>query len=166
MDEKKDIRVSINSMSSGDSSRSDLELELPEENHELLSKDEQDGQDLEAQSPIIEPSTPAPVEYTVSTSRKLFYLGLYFLLNLAVTLSNKALLRAVSVIANDLGSHKLTNLQGIIPVAIDFRTHICYFNRMHCTSGDWTPQAVQAYCSRELGSHRILHTIHPQHCHL
>lgn len=93
MDEKKDIRVSMNSMDSGDSSRSDPEL--AEENHELLGKVEREAQDLEAQTPA-ETSTPTPVEYSVSTSRKLFYLGLYFLLNLAVTLSNKALLRSVS----------------------------------------------------------------------
>lgn len=92
MNEKKDIRVSINSRDSGDS-RS--EPESAEENHELLDKDEREAQDLEAQTPIAtSPSTP--VEYSVSTSRKLFYLGLYFLLNLAVTLSNKALLRSVS----------------------------------------------------------------------
>lgn len=93
MDEKKDIRVSMNSMDSGDSSRSDPEL--AEENHELLGKVEREAQDLEAQTPA-ETSTPTPVEYSVSTSRKLFYLGLYFLLNLAVTLSNKALLRSAS----------------------------------------------------------------------
>ncbi|KAF2208929.1 hypothetical protein CERZMDRAFT_48365 [Cercospora zeae-maydis SCOH1-5] len=61
------------------------------ENHELLDKDERD---VEAQEVT---STTTPLEYTVSTNKKLTYLGLYFLLNLSVTLSNKALLRAISL---------------------------------------------------------------------
>lgn len=60
------------------------------ENHELLDKDERDVESQE------QPSA-TPLEYTVSTSKKLTYLGLYFLLNLSVTLSNKALLRNASL---------------------------------------------------------------------
>lgn len=37
-----------------------------------------------------------PVEYSVPTSKKLFYLALYFAFNLGLTLSNKALLGHVS----------------------------------------------------------------------
>ncbi|CAK4022223.1 UDP-galactose transporter 1 [Lecanosticta acicola] len=37
--------------------------------------------------------TPAPVEYTVPVARKLLYLGLYFILNLGLTLSNKAVMQ-------------------------------------------------------------------------
>ncbi|KAM3424100.1 hypothetical protein BST61_g11351 [Cercospora zeina] len=60
------------------------------ENHELLDKDERD---IESQ----DTTDNTPREYTVSTSKKLTYLGLYFLLNLSITLSNKALLRTVSL---------------------------------------------------------------------
>lgn len=162
MDEKQDIRVSTGSMSSGDSGS---DLEHAEESHELLNKDEREAQDLEAQSPV-EPSLPAaaPVEYSVSTSRKLFFLGLYFLLNLAVTLSNKALLRMVNYTFGMLHVSQANPAQGIISVVIDIRPHLCYFNRMHSTACDWPPQAIQAYCSRELGSDCFLHIVHPQYC--
>lgn len=36
---------------------------------------------------------PAPVEYTVPAAKKLMYLGLYFILNLGLTLSNKAVMQ-------------------------------------------------------------------------
>ena len=83
-DEKKGYRISINSMESS-------ELSSIHEEEELLSPEEQD---LEAQKSA-QPATTQPAEYAVSTSKKLTYLGLYFLLNLGVTLSNKALLRSV-----------------------------------------------------------------------
>lgn len=58
----------------------------------LLSDSEKD---LEAQLP--DSNQPRALEeYTVSTRRKLTFLALYFLLNLGVTLSNKALLGQVS----------------------------------------------------------------------
>ena len=76
------------------SDRSDMESRT-EENHELLNKDERD---VEAQATSAQTTTTTPLEYTVSTSRKLTFLGLYFLLNLSVTLSNKALLRQVCMI--------------------------------------------------------------------
>ena len=89
MDEKQEYRVSMESSSRSRASS------VREENHELLSKDEHDDRDLESQARDAT-KEDAPVEYTTSTVRKLVYLGLYFLLNLAVTLSNKALLRKVS----------------------------------------------------------------------
>ncbi|KAF7196622.1 GDP-mannose transporter GONST5 [Pseudocercospora fuligena] len=89
MDDKKEYRVSMESSSRSRASS------VREENHELLSKDEQDDRDLESQARDVA-KEDAPVEYTTSTVRKLVYLGLYFLLNLAVTLSNKALLRKAS----------------------------------------------------------------------
>lgn len=82
-----DEKTSRVSMESSDRSEADSRVE---ENRELLGKEERD---LEAATIR---STATPVEYTVSTSKKLVYLGLYFLLNLAVTLSNKALLQTVS----------------------------------------------------------------------
>lgn len=51
---------------------------------------------LEAQMPSSNEPTPAPVEYTVSTSKKLIFLGLYFFLSLGLTLSNKAVMKKVS----------------------------------------------------------------------
>ncbi|KAK4617560.1 UDP-galactose transporter 1 [Fulvia fulva] len=88
MDEKSEMRVSTRSMDSTD--RSELSS-IAEEDHELLEKGERD---LESQA-IIE-QQPTPTEYSTSTSKKLVYLALYFLLNLSVTLSNKALLQGVS----------------------------------------------------------------------
>lgn len=50
--------------------------------------------DLEAQADgQTQEQQPAPAEYSVSTSRKLIFLGLYFLLSLGLTLSNKAVLK-------------------------------------------------------------------------
>jgi hypothetical protein len=51
--------------------------------------------DLEAQLPEADLQATQE-EYTVSTRRKLTFLALYFILNLGVTLSNKALLGQVS----------------------------------------------------------------------
>ncbi|SMR58708.1 unnamed protein product [Zymoseptoria tritici ST99CH_1A5] len=69
-----------------------------EEAHRLLAKEE--PRDIEAQQQFEQlslPQTPTtPIEYSVSTNRKFLYLGLYFLLNLSVTLSNKALLKIAS----------------------------------------------------------------------
>ncbi|EME40968.1 hypothetical protein DOTSEDRAFT_136329 [Dothistroma septosporum NZE10] len=64
---------------------------IVEEDHELLQKGERD---LEA---LATPETQSsPTEYSTSTGKKLVYLALYFLLNLSVTLSNKALLQGLS----------------------------------------------------------------------
>lgn len=87
VDEKKQVRFSVQSMDSSELSS----IHEESEDEELLR--EQD--DLEAQKVAPPPSTQ-PAEYHISTSKKLSYLGLYFLLNLGVTLSNKALLRSVS----------------------------------------------------------------------
>lgn len=62
-----------------------------EEALELL---EQDAKDLEGQT--ASEQLPTPTEYSTSTSRKLLFLGLYFIFNLSVTLSNKGLLKTVS----------------------------------------------------------------------
>ncbi|KAI5362787.1 Putative sugar phosphate transporter domain-containing protein [Septoria linicola] len=89
MEAKEAKRSSIDS-----EGRPDMESQT-EENHELLDKDERDVEALASAS--AESTTNAtPLEYTVSTTKKLTYLGLYFLLNLSVTLSNKALLRIAS----------------------------------------------------------------------
>lgn len=53
------------------------------------------SEDVEAQMPASKESTPAPVEYTVSTTKKLVFLGLYFFLSLGLTLSNKAVMKKV-----------------------------------------------------------------------
>ena len=83
----KGMRESIHSMESND--RSELSS-IAEEGHELLQKGERD---LESQT--ITKTQSTPTEYSTSTSKKLVYLALYFLLNLSVTLSNKALLQGV-----------------------------------------------------------------------
>jgi len=50
--------------------------------------------DLESQDRIPTTLQPtAPVEYQVSLTRKLVFLGLYFILNLGLTLSNKAVMQ-------------------------------------------------------------------------
>ena len=49
---------------------------------------------LESQPAVIE-STATPLEYSVPLGKKLSYLALYFLLNLSLTLSNKAILQQV-----------------------------------------------------------------------
>jgi hypothetical protein len=101
-DEKKDdVRISLQSMDSDDSiiKYDSSRATSMEEAHELLEKEEGRHDDLEAQSAAhaqTQQTTPTPVEYSVSTHRKFLYLGLYFILNLSVTLSNKALLRTVS----------------------------------------------------------------------
>lgn len=90
MDSQRDTRESteFNDRAADMESRTD-------DTHELLHKDERD---VEAHRIPLNPTTTAtPLEYTVSMSKKLTYLALYFLLNLSVTLSNKALLRIVRV---------------------------------------------------------------------
>ena len=120
------------------SDRSDMESRT-EENHELLNKDERD---VEAQATSAQTTTTTPLEYTVSTSRKLTFLGLYFLLNLSVTLSNKALLRQVcmincnQVIATDY-------CLGIISMAPDVLAYACHFDRMHDTASYGADETLQ-----------------------
>lgn len=57
--------------------------------------------DVEAQKPVqqLQPQQIA-TEHTVSLKRKLFFLGVYFILNLVLTLSNKAVLSRVSEVLN------------------------------------------------------------------
>lgn len=76
------------SSSSFDSTRSDLDLKEP-----FLD-------DVEAQHPHATQATPAAssgAEYQVATRTKLMYLGGYFMLNLSLTIYNKAMLGSVSV---------------------------------------------------------------------
>lgn len=57
-----------------------------------------DDDDVEAQ--MVTPAQPPPaqpLEYSTSTTKKLVFLGLYFFLSLGLTLSNKALMKTVSV---------------------------------------------------------------------
>jgi hypothetical protein len=69
--------------------------------------------DLEAQQPILstEKSSPSPLamEYRVPARKKLLYLGGYFLLNLSLTLYNKALLGNVSFV--DTLSYEILTLE-------------------------------------------------------
>lgn len=90
MGEEKGPRVSMES-----GSRSELSS-MSEEDHELLTKAERDLDEQERDAPTQDPDSATPVEYTTSNTKKLVYLALYFVLNLSVTLSNKALLRTVS----------------------------------------------------------------------
>lgn len=111
MDDPKDNRISMET-----SDRSDMESRT-EEIHELLDKDERD---VEAQSASTQTTTATPLEYTVSTSRKLTFLGLYFLLNLSVTLSNKALLRQVRIYFIREQAILLTIVQASYPWLLTF----------------------------------------------
>ena len=54
----------------------------------------EDG-DIEAQETAAIPPAAAPAEYSVSTSKKLVFLCLYFFLSLGLTLSNKAVMSKV-----------------------------------------------------------------------
>ncbi|SMQ54282.1 unnamed protein product [Zymoseptoria tritici ST99CH_3D7] len=95
---KDDRRISFNSMDSDNTLSGTTRAQSMEEAHRLLAKEE--PRDIEAQQQFEQlslPQTPTtPMEYSVSTNRKFLYLGLYFLLNLSVTLSNKALLKIAS----------------------------------------------------------------------
>jgi hypothetical protein len=56
-----------------------------------------DDEDVEAQMATPAQPPPAqPLEYSISTTKKLVFLGLYFFLSLGLTLSNKALMKTVS----------------------------------------------------------------------
>lgn len=57
-----------------------------------------DDEDVEAQmaTPAQQPPVQ-PLEYSTSTTKKLVFLGLYFFLSLGLTLSNKALMKNVSI---------------------------------------------------------------------
>jgi len=74
----------------GDSEKYSMDRVLEESDAPL--KPEVD--DLEAQDDGQQQDLPAaPAEYSVSTRKKLIFLGLYFLLSLGLTLSNKAVLK-------------------------------------------------------------------------
>lgn len=73
--------------------------------HENLYSDKIDAMErLESQVP--EKTVAPPPEYRVPLARKLFFLGLYFLLNISLTLSNKEILIEVSSLgkSNDLST--------------------------------------------------------------
>jgi hypothetical protein len=73
-------------------------LELAEKQRASERRYTDDANDmslLESQSPLT-PATPTPPEYQVPLRKKLTFLGLYFFLNIALTLSNKELLLEVS----------------------------------------------------------------------
>jgi len=75
------------SSSSFDSSRSDYDLK-----DSLL-------EDIESQSPrTVKSAASSGAEYEVATRTKLIYLGGYFLLNLGLTIYNKAMLGSVCAI--------------------------------------------------------------------
>jgi hypothetical protein len=60
-----------------------------------------DDEDVEAQMAAIAQTPPAqPLEYSTSTTKKLVFLTLYFFLSLGLTLSNKALMKTVSISRN------------------------------------------------------------------
>lgn len=57
-----------------------------------------DDEDVEAQMATNAQPPPAqPLEYSTSTTKKLVFLSLYFFLSLGLTLSNKALMKTVSI---------------------------------------------------------------------
>lgn len=84
MSENEKIDLSVSPHEVPDEER--LSLEAPSIADELLKPEI----DVEAQQ-----QTQAPVEHFVSTRTKLIYLAVYFVLNLALTLSNKAVLGKV-----------------------------------------------------------------------
>ena len=71
--------------------KSSLELETYSEKENLL----EEGHSLEAQHTASE--TILPAEQRTSTKTKFLFLGIYFLLNLGLTISNKAVLSKVSL---------------------------------------------------------------------
>ena len=92
-----------------------------EEALELL---EQDAKDLEGQN--ASEQQPTPTEYSTSTSRKLLFLGLYFIFNLSVTLSNKGLLKTVrltiwAVLTASANAFRSYHFRGFSPSAIPLR---------------------------------------------
>lgn len=72
----------------------DNRIHVPQPSDGLL-KDDHTLEELEAQSPTTSssPESAAPIEYSISTNRKLAFLSLYFFLNLGLTLSNKAVMQ-------------------------------------------------------------------------
>lgn len=57
----------------------------------------EDNMSLESQI-LSRPNSSAPPEYSTSFAMKLLFLGVYFVLNLGLTLSNKAVMQRVSLI--------------------------------------------------------------------
>lgn len=72
------------------------EDELPSVKQRLLMNDVE-GQPMLSVSTSVPSSPTSALEYRIPASRKLAYLGLYFLLNLSLTIYNKAVLGTVSV---------------------------------------------------------------------
>jgi len=90
------------SSSSFDSSRSDYDVK-----ESLL-------EDIEAQSPrIVKSAGTSGAEYEVATRTKLMYLGGYFLLNLGLTIYNKAILGSVCIVILHEHRTHLTQLSSI-----------------------------------------------------
>jgi hypothetical protein len=110
-------------------------------------------------------TTATPLEYTISTARKLTYLGIYFLLNIALTISNKQLLVQVGI---TLASFKsAADIRAASnSLAIDGVTCDSHFNRLSHVPGVGKPQAHTAQQERALHSGGFLLAVHNQHCSL
>jgi hypothetical protein len=70
-----------------------------------------DDEDVEAQ--LVTPAQPPPaqpLEYSTSTTKKLVFLGLYFFLSLGLTLSNKALMKKVSLVVVSARLRPMSNM--------------------------------------------------------
>lgn len=136
IDEKKEVRFSVQSMDSSELSS----IHEESEDEELLRAQD----DLEAQKAVPPPSTQ-PAEYAISTSKKLTYLGLYFLLNLGVTLSNKALLRSVSCSPSPYTCLLLIRKVGFISLAAHLLAHLLHLHRLHHPPRHRPTQTLQTF---------------------
>lgn len=78
-----------------------MKLQAIAERQSLESSDESVDEDglLMSKEASAAPTT-TPLEYTISPAKKLTFLGLYFLLNIALTISNKHLLVKVGIMSS------------------------------------------------------------------
>ena len=135
---------------------------IEEERLSLESSDDpllSEKQDLEAQrtAQILQPTHP---DDEVSTRQKFFFLGLYFVFNLGVVLSNKAVLKMVGYTYSSRFISAWLTDEGIITVAIDRFTYVGDVNRMHNALPHRPLQTLQAVHQGKSNLSRILHPIH------
>ena len=124
-----------------------------------------DGEDVEAQLVTPAQQPPAqPLEYSTSTTKKLVFLGLYFFLSLGLTLSNKALMKKVSLVVLPRQRQScLTQSTGETSMASHCTTHWIHLRWMFRSTRERTAQAFATRYQGEPDSGRILHAVHPQH---
>jgi len=99
---------------------------IPKQYKDVEAKDHKDWR---PQSDVV-PSSTSALEHTIDTRTKFLYLGCWFVLNLVLTIYNKALLQGVSFIEENVHTHMLSLCLDQVPLAAYHTSHHLRVHRL------------------------------------